>query len=575
VSTWTPPESYTGRGGGIAPLVINPVSRVAGALSFHAAVELSNGSVRESAAMATLFRGYEVILRGRDVRDAIFISSRACGVCGGAHATCSALACEMAFGVQPPPMAIAARNLMSAIEYLYDHPLQLFTRAGPDYSEPTVRATSPALWQRAERVLAPGRGTHGYERISEIMTALTRIDGELYLEALRMARTAREAYVLIGGKYPHPQTIVPGGVSSTIDTSDLNGMLLRIVKFLDYAQRVVAVWDDVIDFFYEAEPGYRELGASPENFIDLGQWDDPFAYDASFESCAAWGERRWATPGAIVDGELITTALPEINARVEEFVEHSFYEGWSGGGAGATDPLGNRLPANHPASKQTIPQPGETNLAGKYSWVTAPRWDGHVMDTGAYSRLWTTALASKLPHRRFIEPTGSGLRLAVPQGALPATELEWRLPERWGTFERTRARAYALAFASLVAYEHVLVALDLRRTGDDVNNSTQVPARMSTSYKIPKDARTGTGFWGGARGYLSHHMTIEDGVIENYQILAPSTWSISPRDSSGAPGPCEQAVAATPPLSRGEPDSFIDVLRTIRSFDPCMPCAAH
>jgi len=557
------PEARTS---GLQRVDFDPVARVAGALSFHTTVDSASGAVVESAALATLFRGYEVILSGRDVRDAIFISSRACGVCGGAHATCSALACEMAFGIQPPPMAIAARNLMSAVECLYDHPLQLFVRAGPDYSEPTIRETSPGLWQRAERAPAPGRATHGFERISDIMTALTRGTGELYLEALRMSRVAREAYVLIGGKYPHPQTIVPGGVSATIDPSDLNMMLLRVVRFLDYVQRTVAIWNDVVDFFYEAEPRYREFGAGPMNFIDLGQWDDPFAYDASFESAAAWGERRWATPGAIVDGRLITTALPEINARVEEHVDHSFYEQWSANDGVGIDPLGNRLAAQHPASKQTIPQPAETDLRGKYSWATAPRWDGHAMDTGAYARLWTTAMANQLPHRRFIEPTGKSLRLAVPQGALPAAELEWRLPERWGTFERTRARAYALAYSALVAYEHALIGLDLNRTGE---------AAISTPYKIPKDFTIGTGFWGSARGYLSHHMTSERGVIDNYQILAPSTWTASPRDARRQPGPCEQAVLATPLLSGGAQGSSIDILRTIRSFDLCMPCAAH
>jgi len=560
------PLEPAARGGAIQRVDFDPVSRVAGALSFHTAVDVDSRTVVESASMATMFRGYEIILSGRDVRDAIFIASRACGVCGGAHATCSALACEMAFGIHPPPMGIAARNLMSAIECLYDYPLQLFVRAGPDYSESTIRLTSPELWLRAERTPAPGRATHGFERISDIMTALTRVTGPLYLEALRMARVAREAYVLIGGKYPHPQTMVPGGVSSTIDTSDLSLMLLRVGRFFDYAKRTVAIWNDVVDFFHEADPRYGEVGAGPKNFIDLGQWDDPFAYDGTFENCSAWGERRWATPGAIVDGRLSTTALPEINARVEEFVDHSFYEEWRARGGRAADPVGDRLAANHPANKQTLPRPAETSFGGEYSWSTAPRWDRHAMETGAYARLWTTALANKLPHRRFIDPTGHSLKLAVPQGGLPATELEWHPPERWGTFERTRARAYAFAYSALVAYEQVLIAMDLKRIGE---------ARIFTDYKIPKDARAGTGFWGSGRGYLSHHMTVDNGVIENYQILAPSTWTASPRDASGKPGPCEQAVTATPLRVRGPQEGYIDILRTIRSFDPCMSCATH
>ena len=416
------------RNGGLRRVDFDPVTRVAGALAFHTVVDLENREVLETASMATLFRGYEVILKGRDPRDAIFISSRACGVCGGVHATASALACEMAFGIQPPPMGIVARNLLAALEQLYDRPTQLFTRVGPDFSEPVVRETNPELWERALQTAAPGRATHGFELISDVMTAMTRFRGKLYAEALAISRRAREAYSLIGGKYPHPQTIVPGGLSAHISASDLQLMFFRVSEFFDYGQKVVAVWDDIVDFFFEADPRFREVGEGPANFIDLGLWDDPYAYDGMFETASAWAERRWSTPGAIVEGRLRTTDVQRVNQGVEEFVDHSFYEDWaSGGGPGSgADPLGKPLSGRHPANKRTIPQPGETHTAGKYSWSTAARWDRQAMETGAYARLWMTALADKVPHRSFIEPTGHSLRLAIPQGALPATEIEWR-----------------------------------------------------------------------------------------------------------------------------------------------------
>src|SRR6266702_4173363 len=143
------------RNGHIRRVDFDPVTRVAGALAFHAVVDLENREVLETDSMATLFRGYEVILKGRDPRDAIFISSRACGVCGGVHSTTAAMALEMAFGIHPPPMGVVARNLLLSIEYLYDHPLHLFLLAGPDFSEPAVRETNPELWERAERSAAP------------------------------------------------------------------------------------------------------------------------------------------------------------------------------------------------------------------------------------------------------------------------------------------------------------------------------------------------------------------------------------------------------------------------------------
>src|SRR5215210_7693061 len=174
------------RNGHIKDVSIDPVTRVAGALAFHAVVDLEERRVVDAHAMATLFRGYEIILKGRDPRDAIFISSRACGVCGGVHSTCSALALEMAFGIHPPPMGIVARNLLLSLEYLYDHPLHLFLLAGPDFAEPAVRETNPELWGRAQNTRAPSQDLHGYATIAEIMTDLTPLTGKLYAEALHM-----------------------------------------------------------------------------------------------------------------------------------------------------------------------------------------------------------------------------------------------------------------------------------------------------------------------------------------------------------------------------------------------------
>jgi hydrogenase large subunit len=545
-----------------------PVSRVAGALSLHATLDPS-GHASDASAMATTFRGYEVLLRERDVRDAIFISSRACGVCGGAHALCSALALEMTFEVRPPHFGIAIRNVLAAIDNLVDHPVALFLRAGPDYSEPVVRATNPELWARAERTSAPGAAIHGLKRMSDIMTGLTRFTGSLSREALVMSRTAREAYVVIGGKYPHPQTIVPGGISSTVDPSDLSLVLLRVTKFLDYSRRAAAIWDDLTEFFYEADSRYREVGAAPANFLDLGLWDDPEVYDGTFEHSATWGEARWSTPGAILNGQLQTTQLPLIDNGVEEFVDRSFYEDWVGQGEQVVteDPNGNRLSARHPWNKHTLPKPGNPERHGKCTWATAPRWKGAAMETGPGARLWITAAAEKLTNRGFMEPSGRGLRFGMPQAALPQAEIEWHIPETWNAFERNRARAYSLVQSTLVAYENLLYAFDLARIGD-------AESGIFSHYSIPKDHVIGVGFWGGARGYISHHIEVKGRVIQNYQIVSPTTFVVS-RDGSGAPAPLERAVMATPVLSTQGRERHIDVLRAIRSFDPCMSCSTH
>ena len=553
----------------VSGLEVDPVSRVAGTLALHGAAG-AGGQVTDAVALAPTYRGYELLLQERDVRDAIFISSRACGVCGGAHAMCSALALEMTFEVRPPQFGITIRNVMAAVENLIDHPSHLFLRAGPDFSEPVVRDSNPGLWTRAQSTPAAGFATHGLKNVSDIMSGLTRFTGELYREALVMTRTAREAYVVMGGKYPHPQTIVPGGISSTVDPSDLNMALLRVVKFLDYSRKVVAVWDDLVDFFYGADPQYRQVGAARANFIDLGMWDEQESYDATYENAPAWGERRWSTPGAVIDGRLQTTNLHEIDTHVEEFVDHSFYEDWVGQGEQllTVDPSGNPLSARHPWNKRTLPQPGRPDARGRYSWSTAPRWHDNTMETGPCARLWITALADKLPNRGFLEPTGHSLRFGMPQAALPETELEWHVPDDWNAFERNRARAYSLVHSTLVAYENLLIGFDLARIGGP-------EAGIFSHYKIPSDHVIGVGYWGGARGYISHHVEVDGRVIRNYQIVSPTTFTASPRDARGNPGPFEQAVMATPSLATHGSERHLDVLRAIRSFDPCMSCATH
>ncbi|HWC87923.1 MAG TPA: nickel-dependent hydrogenase large subunit [Solirubrobacteraceae bacterium] len=563
------------RNGAIRRVDFDPVTRVAGALAFHTVVDLESRQVMETASMATLFRGYEVILKGRDPRDAIYISSRACGVCGGVHATCSALCCEMAFDIKPPPMGVVARNLLLSIEYLYDHPIHLSLLAGPDFSEPAVRETNPEIWERALNTRCPSRAVHGYEFMSEIMTDLTPLTGKLYLEGLHYTRVAREAYVLIGGKYPHPQTVVPGGVSTTIDQSDLNEIMLRVIKYFDYGRKTVGIWNDLVEFFYEVNPKYRDVGSRPKNMIEPGQWDDPYVYDAKFTSADDWGRARWAPAGVIVDGELVTTSMQMLNAGVEEFVEHAFYEEWTGAGNDEhykfkTDPAGNPLSPHHPWNKETIPKPTGTNWKEKYSWSTAPRWDRLAMETGAYSRLWVAAVAPNYQHGRFIHPTGTSLQVELPKANLNGP-IEWHVPEQWGAFERDRARAYCILYTAAIAYDNLLLAQDLLRKGGP-------DAKTSTPFKVPKDYRMGAGLWGAGRGYLTHHMVMDKGLIENYQILTPSTWMASPKDPFGNPGPYEEAVLSTPLLENYEkPEDFkgIDVLRAIRSFDPCMPCTTH
>lgn len=557
------------RNGFIKNVDYDPVTRVAGALAFHSVVDLQERKVLSSNSMATLFRGYEVILRGRDPRDAAYISSRACGVCGGVHATCSALAIEMALGIVPPPLGIVMRNLLLALEYLYDHPLHLFLLAGPDFSEQIVAETTPSLLDKARNTEARHVDRHGYRTIGEIMRDLNPLTGKLYVEALAMTRVAREAYVLIGGKYPHPQSVVPGGVAVTVDISVLNELYTRLQQFFDYGQKVVGIWDDVFDFFLESDPAYARCGIRPATMADTGVWDRPDVYDASYANLNTWGNARWATPGVLVDGDVVTTDLQSLNVGMEEFVEHSYYETWDGQRF-RTDPLGAPLSPNHPWNKETKPKPGKQSWRDRYSWDTSPTWDRMPMEAGAYARLYLTAKARRLPESDFLEATGHSLRIHVPKRQLPGADLEWKVPEHWNAFERNRARAYAIPYSAMVAMENWLLAQRYLKEGE---------TRVSTPFEIPKrGTQIGAGFWGAGRGFLSHHLVIDDGAIGNYQIITPSTLNAAPRTPWNAPGPYEEAVMNTPILEEfSSPDQYkgVDILRAIRSFDPCMPCTTH
>jgi hydrogenase large subunit len=549
--------------------MIDPVTRVAGALAVHTRLDMDRREAVDAHSMAMLFRGYELILEGRDPRDAIDISSRACGVCGAVHASVSAQCMDMAFGVKPPPLGICARNLGEGAEMLYDHPIHLGLLAGPDYSTPLVQVTNPELVRLAEKTLAPHSGIHGYETIKDIMDAMAPLTGKIYLEAIQFTRLGREMCNMFYGKFPHPSTLIPGGVTTTITTGTYTEFHTRLTKFIDYAKRIAMWWDDILNFFLEANPDYEKVGARPTNLIQLGIWDDPEAYDATYANVNAWGNARWSSPGCIVNGKLMTTNLTEINMGIEEFVNHSFYEDWTGNSTRfSTDPLGNPISPYHFWNKITIPKPEARNFKERYTWDTAPRWDRQSMETGVYGRMWSTALAAQMPKNPFIEPTGHSIKMTLPRAELPEMELEWKVPATLNAFERNRGRAYAVAWSALITLNCLLQTLEYVRKGE---------TKTHQKFTIPQDERIAVGFWEAGRGYLSHHMLMDKGKITNYQICTPSTWNAAPRDPFGTPGPYEEAIIGTPILESVGDDEIkgIDILRSIRSFDPCMPCTTH
>ncbi len=538
---------------------IEPVTRAGSRVALHAVIDFDQRRALDARVECGQFCGYELILNGREPSDAVHISSRFSGSSSGAHAIAAAMAVEMAAGATPPPLAIVARNLGSCGELISESINHLFVLAGPDYSESSVSRTSLSLWAKAQQTSAERVDAHGLDTIADVMRGMNPMSGHLYLESLQMARLAREIATLMFGKHPHPATIIPAGIGIEANRELFNQVLGRVNALLDYAKKLTAVWDDLVDFFYDAEPRYRRVGELPGNLLSAGLWDDPEIYDASYANCNEWSLRRMALPGVMVNGELRTERLSDLNIGIEEFVDHAYYREWEGQKVPA-DPLSGPLSPWHPWNKETLPFPAQRNWKERYSWHTAPRWDREPMEMGPLARLWINA-ASDAKNCDFIGLARRGLEIVLPKGQRPAALLSWLIPERPNALERNRARAYQVAYAGMVAYADLLKAFDYLRRGE---------IRMSVRF-LPPEKKISAGFWECSRGAVTHHLVIRKHKIANYQVVTPSEWMGSPRDAIGIPGIYEAAVMNTPLLEEcARPEDFtgIDLLRVVRSFDP-------
>jgi hydrogenase large subunit len=555
----------------------DPITRIVGNLGIYTKIDFDNREVVECKSTSSVFRGYSVFMKGKDPRDAHFITSRICGICGDNHAVCSVYAQNMAYGIEMPPLADWIFNLGEAAEFMFDHTIFQDNLVFVDYCEQMVRETNPSLLERAEQTPAPNANIHGYSTIADIMRAFNPFTGEVYKEALQVSRITREMFCLMEGRHVHPSTVYPGGTGTMATVQVFTDYLSRLIKCLDFIKKAVGMNDDVFDFFYEALPGYEEVG---NRRIMLGCWSafqNPDECDYKYQNMAEWGRAAYVTPGMVVDGEQITTSLVDINLGIRILLGHSYYEDWQNEETFVThDPLGNPVDKRHPWNQTTIPKPQKRDLeGGNYSWVMAPRWydqrtgDYLAMDTGggALARLWNTALAG-LVDVGYVKATGNSVQINLPRSdAFPEMQFEWNVPQWSNTIERNRARIYFVAYSAAMAFYFLDKALELVRAGE---------VQTFQEFEVP-DEGIGCGFHEAVRGVLSHHLVIRDGKIANYHPYPPTPWNGSPTDWYGTPGPYEDAVQGLPIFEENGPDDFkgIDIMRTVRSFDPCLPCGVH
>jgi hydrogenase large subunit len=554
----------------------DPITRIVGSLGIFTKIDFDNRQVAECHSTSSIFRGYSIFMKGKDPRDAHFITSRICGICGDNHATCATYAQNMAFGVRPPALAEWIVNLGEAAEYMFDHNIFQDNLVGVDFCEQMVKETNPSVYAKAEKTAAPGSNLHGFRTIADIMKALNPFTGSFYREALQMSRMTREMFCLMEGRHVHPSTLYPGGVGTVPTVQLFTDYLVRLMKYVEFMKKVVPLHDDLFDFFYEALPGYEEVGRRRVLLGCWGSFNNPAVCDYSYKKMTDWGRAMYVTPGVVVDDKLVTNDLVDINLNIRILLGSSYYDGWENAEKFVQkDPLGNPVDQNHPWNQTTIPRPQKRDFGGKYTWVMSPRWldkrtgDHLALDTGGgpIARLWATALAG-LVDIGYIKSTGRSVKMYLPKTtSLPEVEFEWKIPRWSNAIERDRARTYFQVYAASAALYFVEQALSELHAGR---------TRTWSEFTVPQDA-IGCGFHEAVRGVLSHHVVIRDGKIANYHPYPPTPWNANPRDIYGTPGPYEDAVQNTPIFEENGPDKFkgIDIMRAVRSFDPCLPCGVH
>lgn len=554
----------------------DPITRIVGSLGIFTKIDFENKEVAECHSTSSIFRGYSVFMKGKDPRDAHFITSRICGICGDNHATCACYAQNMAFGVRPPDMGEWITNLGEAAEYMFDHNLYQDNLVGVDFCEQMVKETNPGVLDKAEKTESPHANLHGYRTIADIMRALNPFTGSFYRETLQTSRMTREMFCLMEGRHVHPSTLYPGGVGTVPTVQLFTDYMVRLMKYVEFMKKVVPLHDDLFDFFYQALPGYEKVG---QRRILLGCWgsfQNPEVCDYQYRNMDKWGKAMYVTPGVVVDGQLVTNNLVDINLGIRILLGSSYYDSWENEQMFVThDPLGNPVDRNHPWNQTTTPRPQKRDFKGNYSWVMSPRWydkrtgDYLALDTGGgpIARFWTTALAG-IVDIGYIKATGHSVKIYLPKTAsMGEVEFEWKIPKWSNAIERDRARTYFQAYAAACALYFA------ERAMQDLHKGK---TKTFSDFKVPDNA-IGCGFHEAVRGVLSHHVVIRDGKIANYHPYPPTPWNANPRDIYGTPGPYEDAVQNTPIFEENGPENFkgIDIMRAVRSFDPCLPCGVH
>ncbi len=565
-------------------IVVDPICRIEGHLRIEVNVD-ENNTIRNAVSTGNMWRGLEVILKGRDPRDAWAFVERICGVCTGVHALVSCRAVEDALGIAIPRNANSIRNLMMLAQYTQDHLVHFYHLHALDWVDVvSALKADPAATSELQRGISDWpKSSPGYFR--DVQSRIRRFveSGQLgpfanaywgspayklppeanlmavthYLEALDFQKEIVKIHTIFGGRNPHPNWLV-GGMPCSINVNEagavgavnmvwlnmVDSIINRSITFVDqvYVPDLTAIASFYKDWTYGG-------GLSSKNVMSYGE----FPAIANVHDNSSF----MMPNGAILDGDLSTVhdVDPRDPEQVQEFVTHSWYQ--YGGDPnrglhpwdGVTEPkfeLG-------PAARGTKTNIEALDEGGKYSWLKAPRWKGHAMEVGPLARY----LVGYARGNEEIRAQVDGLLSALD---LPITAL-------FSTLGRTAARGLEASWAA----HKMRVVFDDMMANIKAGDVATANMTLWEPHTWPSDAK-GVGYGEAPRGSLGHWLRIKDTKIDNYQAVVPTTWNASPRDPAGNIGAYEAALLGTPMADPAQP---LEILRTVHSFDPCLACASH
>lgn len=588
-------------------VVVDPVTRIEGHMRCEVNLD-ENNVIRNAVSTGTMWRGLEVILKGRDPRDAWAFVERICGVCTGCHALTSVRAVEDALGIKIPKNAHLIREIMAKTLQVHDHAVHFYhlhaldwvdvvsaLKADPKKTSELQKLVSPAhplsspgyfrdIQNRLKKFVESGQlgpfmngywGNPAYKLPPEAnLMAVTH-----YLEALDLQKEWVKIHTIFGGKNPHPNYLVGGvpcainidgngAAGAPINMERLNFVRARIEEAREFMTNVYVPDVLAIGTIYKDAGWLYGGGLSAQNVMDYGTYSK-VNYDSSTDQLPG---------GVILNGnwDEIFPIDPRDPEQVQEFVTHSWYKyadetkglhPWDG----VTEP-NYKLGPKAKGSNTNIEQLDEE---AKYSWIKAPRWRGKPMEVGPLSRyILAYAHAKKNPNRigadyirNQVDGSARAINSDIPK-ALGLKETNFTVKQLLPTtIGRTLARALEGQYCADMMLDDLNELVANIKAGD----LTTANVEKWDPSTWPKEAK-GVGTVAAPRGALGHWIRIKDGKIENYQCVVPTTWNGSPRDAKGQIGAFEASLMNTPMAKADQP---VEILRTLHSFDPCLACSTH